>query len=40
MGVYEEEVRRGSSLIGPHRDDLHVLVDGRDIRQTTRSPVM
>jgi DNA replication and repair protein RecF len=28
-----EELRRGSSLVGPHRDDLTILVDGRDVRQ-------
>jgi DNA replication and repair protein RecF len=31
--VTSEEIRRGSSLIGPHRDDLRFLVDGRDVRQ-------
>ena len=28
-----EELRRGSSLVGPHRDDLTILVDGKDVRQ-------
>ncbi len=28
-----EEIRRGSSLIGPHRDDLQLLIDGKDVRQ-------
>lgn len=28
-----EEIRRGSSLVGPHRDDLRMLIDGRDVRQ-------
>lgn len=28
-----EELRRGSSLAGPHRDDLQFLVDGKDVRQ-------
>ncbi|MHB9130909.1 MAG: DNA replication/repair protein RecF [Armatimonadota bacterium] len=28
-----DEIRRGTSLVGPHRDDLQFLVDGRDIRQ-------
>ncbi|MHB0937606.1 MAG: DNA replication/repair protein RecF [Armatimonadota bacterium] len=28
----EEEIRRGSTLIGPHRDDLQILVGGKDIR--------
>ncbi|MFA9556237.1 DNA replication/repair protein RecF [Evansella sp. AB-rgal1] len=27
----ENELRRGSTLIGPHRDDLQFLVNGRDI---------
>jgi DNA replication and repair protein RecF len=31
--MHGEEIRRGSSLVGPHRDDLHVLVDGKDVRQ-------
>ena len=30
---WPEEVRRGSSLIGPHRDDLLLQVDGKDLRQ-------
>jgi DNA replication and repair protein RecF len=29
----QEEVRRGSTLAGPHRDDLSFLVDGKDVRQ-------
>ncbi|HEX2948978.1 MAG TPA: DNA replication/repair protein RecF [Armatimonadota bacterium] len=28
-----EEVRRGSSLVGPHRDDLSIHIDGKDVRQ-------
>lgn len=28
-----EEVRRGSTLAGPHRDDLYVRADGTDMRQ-------
>lgn len=28
-----EEIRRGSSLAGPHRDDLHLTIDGVDARQ-------
>lgn len=32
-GVVQEEIRRGSTLVGPHRDDVRFLVDGRDIRQ-------
>jgi len=28
-----EEIRRGSSLVGPHRDDISVLVDGKDVRR-------
>ncbi len=31
--AWPEEIRRGGSLVGPHRDDLLILVDGRDIRQ-------
>ena len=27
-----EEVRRGQTLVGPHRDDLAIAVDGRDLR--------
>lgn len=27
----DEEVRRGLTVLGPHRDDLRVLLDGRDI---------
>jgi DNA replication and repair protein RecF len=29
---FGEEVRRGQSLVGPHRDDLLIEVDGRDLR--------
>jgi len=28
-----EELRRGSSLVGPHRDDLLLLINGKDVRQ-------
>ncbi|HET7874728.1 MAG TPA: DNA replication and repair protein RecF [Methylomirabilota bacterium] len=28
----EQEVRRGQTLLGPHRDDLLIEVDGRDLR--------
>jgi DNA replication and repair protein RecF len=28
-----EEMRRGVSLVGPHRDDLVIEVDGRDVRR-------
>jgi DNA replication and repair protein RecF len=28
----DEETRRGSTVAGPHRDDLRILVDGRDLR--------
>ena len=31
--AWPEEIRRGSSLVGPHRDDLQMLVDGKDLRQ-------
>ncbi len=31
--VAMEEVGRGSSLVGPHRDDLQFFVDGKDVRQ-------
>jgi DNA replication and repair protein RecF len=27
-----EEVRRGQTIVGPHRDDLLIAVDGRDLR--------
>lgn len=27
-----EEARRGQTLLGPHRDDLTILLDGRDLR--------
>lgn len=27
-----EDLRRGSTSVGPHRDDLHVLLDGQDAR--------
>jgi DNA replication and repair protein RecF len=29
---FPEEARRGQSLVGPHRDDLLIEVDGRDLR--------
>jgi DNA replication and repair protein RecF len=29
----EQELRLGTTLIGPHRDDLHFLLDGKDARQ-------
>ncbi len=29
---FAEEARRGQSLVGPHRDDLLIEVDGRDLR--------
>lgn len=32
-GAAQEEMRRGSSLVGPHRDDIQFLVDGKDARQ-------
>jgi DNA replication and repair protein RecF len=28
-----EEIRRGQTLVGPHRDDLAIEMDGRDMRQ-------
>jgi DNA replication and repair protein RecF len=31
-GRFGEEVRRGQSLVGPHRDDLLIEVDARDLR--------
>lgn len=31
--VEEEELRRKTTLIGPHRDDLRVFLDGRDVRR-------
>jgi len=30
--VKEEELRRGQTLVGPHRDDLAFLIDGKDAR--------
>lgn len=32
-GVEEEELRRKTTLIGPHRDDVRVFLDGRDVRR-------
>ena len=29
----QEEIRRGSSLAGPHRDDLQITIEGKDVRQ-------
>ena len=29
---FAEEVRRGQTIVGPHRDDLLIEVDGRDLR--------
>lgn len=29
---FGDEVRRGQTLVGPHRDDLSIEVDGRDLR--------
>ncbi|MGH7397705.1 MAG: DNA replication/repair protein RecF, partial [Candidatus Rokuibacteriota bacterium] len=29
---FVDEVRRGQTLVGPHRDDLSIEVDGRDLR--------
>ena len=31
--AHAEEIRRGSSLVGPHRDELRFTVDARDVRQ-------
>lgn len=28
----EEEIRRGTTLVGPHRDDIQMLVGGKDVR--------
>ncbi|MGH7414100.1 MAG: DNA replication/repair protein RecF [Candidatus Rokuibacteriota bacterium] len=30
---FEDEVRRAQTLVGPHRDDLLIEVDGRDLRR-------
>lgn len=30
--VVRDEVQRGTTLVGPHRDDLQFLVDGKDVR--------
>ena len=32
-GVEDEEARRRTTLVGPHRDDLRILLDGRDLRR-------
>lgn len=32
-GVEDEEARRRTTLVGPHRDDLRILFDGRDLRR-------
>ena len=32
-GVEEEEIRRGITLVGPHRDDLRIFLDGKDVRR-------
>jgi DNA replication and repair protein RecF len=31
--AFPEEIRRGSSLVGPHRDELRFAIDDRDVRQ-------
>ena len=31
QAIRADEIQRGVSLLGPHRDDLHFLVDGIDI---------
>jgi DNA replication and repair protein RecF len=31
--VEDEEARRRTTLIGPHRDDMRILLDGRDLRR-------
>jgi DNA replication and repair protein RecF len=31
--IEDEEIRRGVTLVGPHRDDLRILLDGKDIRR-------
>jgi DNA replication and repair protein RecF len=31
-GRFSEEVRRGTTVVGPHRDDLLIELDGRDLR--------
>jgi DNA replication and repair protein RecF len=32
--VFIEEARRGTTLVGPHRDDLVIELDGRDLRSS------
>ena len=32
-GVENEETRRKTTLVGPHRDDLRILLDGRELRR-------
>src|SRR5262249_13207350 len=29
---FPEEIRRGTTVVGPHRDDLAIELDGRDLR--------
>jgi DNA replication and repair protein RecF len=31
--IEEDEARRGVTLVGPHRDDIQILLDGKDIRR-------
>ena len=31
--LYDEELNRGATLIGPHRDDLLLFLDGHDARK-------
>ena len=33
QALESEEIRRGSSLVGPHRDEICFLIDGKDVRQ-------
>lgn len=30
--VFGQEYRRGTTLLGPHRDDMEIILDGRDVR--------
>lgn len=32
-GLEDEEIRRGVTLVGPHRDDVRILLGGKDIRR-------
>lgn len=31
--LFPQEIRRAKTLLGPHRDDLQIMINGRDVRQ-------